>query len=238
MSNAHLIAAAFVGITLALPAQAQEPAPWAGFYIGAHAGYGWGKATTHDDMKDWCLPADAACIKKYVGPFAYDLKGAFGGATLGANVQMGAVVAGIEVDGGWMGVSGHRTSESSTAIYHQDHDVTGGLYALPAIRLGYAIGPALLYGKGGYIWINGHQTQTTTKPGFHTDASGILQGWAYGGGLEYALGRGWSVKAEYLRLDLQDLNAAQIDVPSGYSFGNHTKIDAVDTVKMGLNFKF
>ena len=92
MWNAHLIAAAFVGITLALPAQAQEPTPWTVLYVGAHAGYGWGKATTNDTLADWCSPGDTACIAKFVGPFSYDLKGAFGGITAGYNAQIGLVV--------------------------------------------------------------------------------------------------------------------------------------------------
>jgi outer membrane immunogenic protein len=229
---------ALTAILMSTGAALADEKPWAGFYVGAHAGYGWGGATTRDDLKDWCSPGDTACIKKFVGPFDYVTSGAFGGATLGYNIQMGAVVVGVEADGGWMKITGHRTSESSTPVYHQDHDVKGGFYALPAVRLGFAVGPALLYGKGGYVWIDGEQTQTTTKPGFRTDASGALNGWAYGGGLEYALGGGWSVKAEYLRLDLKSLNAAQIDVTDGYSFGNHTKLDAVDTAKLGINFKF
>ena len=232
------IAAALAGIALAVPAMAQEPPKWTGFYMGAHAGYGWGGATTSDDLKDWCSPGDTACIAKFVGPFQYSTSGAFGGVTAGYNIQMGAVVVGVEADGGWMNIAGHRTSESSTPVYHQDHDVRGGFYALPAARVGVAFGQALLYAKGGYAWIDGKQTQTTTKPGFRTDASGALNGWAYGGGIEYALHGGWSVKAEYMRLDLKAINAAQIDVTDGYSFGNHSKLDAVDTVKLGVNVKF
>ena len=59
--------ASLFALLLSLPALA-DPL-WSGFYIGAHAGYAWGEASTSDDIKDWCSPGDTACINKYVGPF-------------------------------------------------------------------------------------------------------------------------------------------------------------------------
>lgn len=215
---------------------------WTGLYVGAHGGYGWGGASTTDNPADWGCGTNTACIAKFVGPFNYDMKGAFGGGTMGFNQQLGIVVVGLEFDAGWFGIEGKRTSASSTEPYHQNHTVDGGLYALPAARLGIAMGKAMFYGKGGYIWIDGEQQQTTTKPGFFTTTSGRMEGWAYGGGLEYALGAGWSVKAEYLRIELKDLDAAQTEIVTapavGHVFENHTKLDAINTVKLGLNYKF
>ena len=140
-----------------------------------------------------------------------------------------------------MDITGSRTSVSSNPIYHQDHTVDGGLYALLAGRVGFAFGRTLAYGKGGWLFYDGSQDITTTKPGFATTDSGSLDGWAYGGGLEQALGNGWSIKAEYLRLDLNSVDAGQTSItddPIGHVYANHTSFDAIDTVKLGINYRF
>lgn len=210
-------------------------ASWSGPYVGAHVGYGWGDATTTQDVADW------GNDPKWIGPFPYDLDGAFGGLTAGYNVQIGQIVVGPEAEVGFMDISGSRTSESSNPIYHQDHEVDGGMYALLGGRAGVAWDRALIYVKGGYVWIDGEQSMTTTKPGFRTTPSDNLEGWAYGGGVEYALGGGWAVKAEYLRLSLDDLDAAQTSVtdpPIGHVYENHTKLDDIDTFKLGVTYRF
>jgi outer membrane immunogenic protein len=208
---------------------------WSGIYLGAHAGYTQGDATTTGDEADW------GNDPKYIGPFDYDLEGGFGGGTLGVNWQLGALVLGLEGDLGYMDLSGSRTSESSNPIYHQDHTVDGGLYALAAGRVGLAFDRVLVYGKGGWLYLDGSQDQTTTKPGFRTTDSGSLSGVAYGGGLEVALRDGWSIKGEYLRLDLDAVDAAQTSVtddPIGHVYENHTSFGPVDTFKIGVNYSF
>jgi outer membrane immunogenic protein len=205
---------------------------WTGPYVGAHVGYATGDATTTQDVADW------GTDPKWIGPFDYDVDGAFGGATVGYNWQVRQIVFGVEGDVGYMDLSGTRTSESSTPIYHQDHTVEGGLYALIAGRVGFAFGNTLLYGKGGYLWLDGEQDMTTTKPGFTTTKSDSMDGWAYGAGIEQSLGDGWSLKAEYLRVDLDDVDAAQTADVGGHVFENHTSFDAIDTFKIGVNRRF
>jgi outer membrane immunogenic protein len=212
-----------------------QDASWTGPYIGAHVGYGWGDTTTTQDVADW------GNDPKWIGPFPYDLDGAFGGLTAGYNVQIGQIVVGPEAEVGFMDISGSRTSESSNPIYHQDHEVDGGMYALLGGRAGVAWDRALIYVKGGYVWIDGEQSMATTKPGYRTVTSDNLEGWAYGGGVEYALGGGWALKAEYLRLNLDDLDAAQVsvtDAPIGHVYENHTDLDDIDTFKIGVTYRF
>jgi outer membrane immunogenic protein len=215
-------------------AKADEP-NFSGPYVGLHAGYGWGDATTTQDVDDW------GNDPKWIGPFSYDLEGGFGGGTVGYNWQRGNVVFGIEGDLGYMDLSGSRTSASSHAGHHVDHDVSGGLYAVAAARAGFAFGPTLVYAKGGWAWIDGEQSVATTVPGFAVNKSGSFDGLAYGGGIEYALNRNWSIKAEYLRIDLDDVHADQTSVtddPVGHVYENHTGFDAIDTFKVGINWRF
>jgi outer membrane immunogenic protein len=223
-----------LGVALASPSLAQEH-NWSGLYLGAHGGYARGGATTTDDPADW------GNDPKYIGPFDFDLEGGFGGGTIGANWQRGRLVLGVEADLGHMDLSGATTSESSNPLYHQDHTVDGGFYAVLAGRLGLAFGHTLLYGKAGWAYYDGDAAQTTTKPGFVTNSTGAFDGWAYGGGIEHAIGRGWSLKAEYLRLDLDGGEGDQTSLTDdqiGHVYEFKTDLDAVDTIKVGIVYNF
>src|SRR5262245_49896422 len=102
-----ILLSSFAVVGAALPATAADlpvkapvmreavapPLSWAGFYIGGHAGYGWGRSTIHD-LDDFCLGA-GTCPTPSVG---YRFKGALGGVQAGYNWQGGNVVIGAEVD--------------------------------------------------------------------------------------------------------------------------------------------
>lgn len=214
-----------------------SPTIWNGIYVGAHAGYAWGDASTTDDIKDWCVPGDTACIQKYVGPFDFSPDGAFGGGTIGYNWQHSALVLGVEADFGYLDLSGSRRTNSSNPGKYQTLDVDGGWYALLGGRAGLAFGQTLIYGKGGWVWYDTDATQTTTTPGFTTHGTGAYSGWAYGGGVEQALGGGWSLKAEYLHFEFDTEGGDQTRNDDGYTFDNQTDISA-DTVKVGVNYHF
>lgn len=236
-----LITAAFLMLTG--PAFAESSSDgrtdWSGLYVGAHVGYGQGDASTKDDLKDWCVPGDTACIKKFVGPFNFDVDGAFGGGTIGYNYQIGSLLLGVEADLGYLNIEGTKKISSSVGSpKYQLLEVEGGFYALLGGRVGFISGNALFYGKGGYVYWDADATQTTTTPGFTTHGTGALDGYAVGGGVEYGLGQGWSVKGEYLRMGFNEADGNQTRDDDGYTFGNHTKIDSIDTFKAGINYRF
>lgn len=208
---------------------------WNGFYLGAHAGYVWGDATTRDDPADW------GTDPQFIGPFPYDLDGGFGGGTVGYNWQSGSLLLGLEADLGYLDLSGSRTSNSSNPAFHQDHTVDGGFYALLGGRVGAALGSTLVYGKAGWVYFDGESSQTTTKPGYQTNGIDGFDGWAYGGGVEHTLGGGWSIKAEYLRFDFDSEQGNQTsltDPPIGHVYEFFTDVEDVNSVKIGLNYKF
>ena len=73
-----------VALTALLCAGSAVAGNFSGFYAGAHGGYVWGDASTTDDPADW------GNNPVFIGPFNYNLNGAFGGGTLGVNWQQRA----------------------------------------------------------------------------------------------------------------------------------------------------
>lgn len=234
----YLVAVAAL-VLMTAPAVAGDP--WTGAYAGAHIGYALGTTTTKDDIKDWCSPGDKACIKKYVGPFDYDTSGAFGGGTLGYNQQFDRLVLGFEGDLGFMDLTGAGVNESSHIGNHQNLTTSGGLYGDITARAGILVTPSVLvYGKGGWAWLDGLAAQTTTADGYVTHDAGNFSGWTAGGGAEWLLTREVSLKLEYQHFDFGSQRGDQTsisDPPIGHVYGNSNKLDA-DTVKVGVAYHF
>ena len=78
-------------------------------------------------------------------------------------------------------------------------------------RLGVLATPNILfYGTGGAAYGLVKNSATITVAGLSAVASSsdLRAGWTAGGGVEGALGGGWSAKVEYLYLDLGEHSAA------------------------------
>ncbi|MGO9174392.1 MAG: outer membrane protein [Rhodomicrobium sp.] len=198
---------------------------WAGFYVGAHVGGAWGSdAATVNDAN----PVDTT------HPFSLDANGVFGGGQLGYNLQRGNIVFGIEADLGGMDLSGSALNSKIVNIIPFRTNASGGFYGDVTGRLGYAFGPVLVYGKGGFAYFDGsakvHVTDNASIP--ETAASGFT-GWTAGGGVEYSLTPAWSVKAEYLHFDFGNEQSATNINAECCSYDHHL---TVDTVKAGVNY--
>jgi outer membrane immunogenic protein len=204
---------------------------WSGAYGGVHAGYAWGQASVTDTNGG--VPP---------GPFPYSVSGAFGGATLGSNLQNGNFVAGIEGDIGFMNLMGAGIVPSSNPAYHQDITLKGGLYGDITGRLGFGAGQTLFYGKGGFAFYSGQANQVTTKPGYTPTGTGTFTGWTLGGGVEHQVTPTMTVKVEYLHFDFGTQGGYQTNIgdtssPANFQFMNETSLKA-DSVKIGLNWHF
>jgi outer membrane immunogenic protein len=186
---------------------------WTGFYIGAMGGYGWSNS-----------------VRATVGGIAVsasssDLNGGFGGGTAGFNWQTGQVVLGVEADGAWSAI---RYSQSLGIVTLADKleafgSVTG--------RVGFAVGPTLVYGKGGYAWAENQISATAL--GVTVSQSRMHSGWTIGGGVEYLFTPNWSAKAEYMYADYGNATYLQTFAPGGVGLGF-----TVNTVKAGINYHF
>jgi outer membrane immunogenic protein len=231
-SAALLASPAFAADISAPPIYQSAPGyNWTGFYVGAHAGYAAGRAVVTDTNGG---------VKP--GPFAYSPDGGFGGAQFGYNRQFSSFLIGIEADVAYLGTSGKGVIGSANAASHQDLTLSGGFLGDITGRVGYAFDRFLVYGKGGYAYFDGSAKQQTTNPGYVATGTGAFNGYAVGGGVEYALTQNVSLKAEYLHYDFGTRGGYQTNVgdktsPLGYQFKNETSL-RFDTVKIGANYRF
>jgi outer membrane immunogenic protein len=133
------------------------------------------------------------------------MNGVLGGAQIGYNSQMQNWVMGLEADFQGTGQSsthalscpaGVCTGVALPVSMRQQLDFFGTVRA----RAGFTIVPTVLvYGTAGLAY--GQVDSNTTLLGA-TRAQNYNPGWTAGGGIEAAMGGGWSARVEYLYLDL------------------------------------
>ncbi|HEY0224059.1 MAG TPA: outer membrane beta-barrel protein, partial [Pseudolabrys sp.] len=176
---------------------------WTGLYAGAHFGGALGKTRAHES--DTEVEPGAGNWNAFGDTFDGKTSGVVGGMQAGYNWQWSSIVTGVEADLGYLGFKGQGSSSlaSDTLV-----SGTGGAYATVRGRLGYAWDRALLYATGGLIVadlgtsVNDNGFPLATPGIIYTDKTKFQAGWTVGGGVEYALAHGWSVKGEYLHFDL------------------------------------
>jgi outer membrane immunogenic protein len=146
------------------------PVPiWTGFYIGAMGGW----ATENNSNNSGNTGT---------------ISGGFAGGTLGYNWQAGQAVFGIEADAAWSNIGATLGNPAFVAVEDRIRDL-GTVRG----RIGWAFDSVLLYGTGGYAWIDNRLTVTVLGVNFAN--SQFHSGWTAGGGLEVMFAPKWSVKA-------------------------------------------
>lgn len=238
LSTVALSALALPALAADLPSRTMAPvfaapAPiftWTGFYVGANAGYGFGQGKASD------IALNGTPFPSRNGSF--DTDGAIGGGQIGYNYQIGSIVLGLEADLQASGVKGSYVDDPLAAPASASH-INGKLeyFGTVRARAGYAVGNALFYATGGFAY--GSTKASITN--FINQASPVISsranamGYALGGGVEYALTRNWTVKAEYLYLDLgkKGISFAQSPVVATAKDSSTTNV-----VRLGVNYKF
>jgi len=244
-----------------LPARSYAKAPainpginWSGFYAGINAGYGYGSAPTSLDLNAVEQGVILPGVNNPLPPTLHP-EGFVGGGQVGYNAQFGSVVAGLEADIDYANL--RKTDAASGAPFIGGILTTtieskldwfgtlrGRLGVLPANNV-------LLYATGGLAY---GQVRTTTTgsnmppfscngPGLSVycatgTTSGVSVGWTVGGGIEYAFAPNWTIRGEYLYLDLgsQSVTFPDRDVPGGL-LTSHTSFTA-HIGRAGLNYRF
>jgi opacity protein-like surface antigen len=207
---------------------------WAGFYLGVHAGYGWGE-------NKFSAPWSLTPLASFVGP---RLQGAVYGGHVGYNWQFDRVVSGFELDFSGTDIKGNSPTGFAGAESFASSTSIAYLGSLRA-RLGWSPSDNwLLYGTAGLGWERLDQNYHRVDPGpagTETSDSVVTSnrfGWVAGAGVEARLpGSNWIGRVEYLHYDFGTIQSSglintNIFVPS--SAGNHH----LDIVRAGLSYKF
>lgn len=204
------------------------PGLWQGAYIGANVGTAWGNGS------DVTLSGPGAG-----GPFAsFEPDGWYGGGQFGYNAQFNSLVLGLEAD-----LQGADISDSTFGgvaggggyIAQSTMDINW--FSTLRARAGYAAGPALLYVTGGFAFADVDHSFVATNGGntVAASSSGIETGYTVGGGLEWAFAPNWSLKSEYLYVDLGDQTLS--GASPGGAYASTTDVD-FHTVRVGVNYRF
>lgn len=253
-----------------LPIRSAAPAPmmavpmvynWSGFYMGLNAGGAWTTGCTnygllvggvaYSGWGDNCRSSDTQFT---------------GGAQVGYNFQAGSLVYGIEADINGVGNSNGGTRERIVVggpLAGDAFRITGvgdpGVFGTVRARLGFAANRALFYVTGGLAWASGGNDP---RIGWYDNGIGVKTepdvlfsrggrnsiGWTLGAGVEYAVANNWTIRAEYLYVDLGKEDNAWNCVAKATYDGVCVGATAVDfagrkdvnfnVVRVGVNYKF
>ncbi len=202
---------------------------WTGCYVGAQVGYGW----SHTDLSDTSPGSATAILAPGGGTVSASNPGTMFGGQVGCDYQFASsFVVGLQASAVGTDMSNTIIEPyfGSTLWTKTDSimDVTG--------RLGWVLGPALLYAKGGGAWVrNEYEIYNLTSS---TDTT---SGWVVGGGLEWAFSSNWTGFVEY---DHYDFGTKSLGFPASASFVgsiNAGQVDikqTIDAVKVGANYRF
>ena len=258
-----------------LPARVYTKAPvmavvydWTGFYIGGNAGYSWGRAGTDGNQTGTqsvsvftlggvLVPGSTVVTPLGATPLTgrANANGFIGGGQAGYNWQRGTWLFGLEAD-----IQGSDERGSAdvclvagcavgtglfTANYQLDWfgPARGRIGFLPTDRI-------LLYATGGLAY----GEVSATAPAIPLSWGSTRAGWTVGAGAEAAIDQHWSVKLEYLYMDLGDVGSnaitgtnvvTQLGVPIRFNTVTTTTLASAfntrftdNILRVGLNYRF
>jgi len=203
-------------------------------------------------------------------PSSANLRGGFGGIQVGYNLQFGRNwLLGVETDFNGSGIRGSGTAApfqfigGSTANFTTEQDIKW--FGTVRARLGYLPTESLLfYATGGFAYARVDESAVLNSTGGAANSGGFganctlgagtlpvcftgassrtAAGWTAGGGLEFAVWRNLSLKAEYLYVGLpgRSVTVTAINgagaIPASFS-ANFGRSD-FQLARLGLNYRF
>jgi outer membrane immunogenic protein len=164
------------------------------------------------------------------------MSGGLIGGAVGYNFQVNRWVLGVEADDSWASITGSGTCGFGGAAPHACGGGIENWLATVRGRLGYdvgqfwpGVGDTMLYIAGGLAVGEVHAWDSL----FGASGSTTATGWTFGGGIETKLSPNWSVKLEYLHIDLGDPAVFTAIPPNP----EHVSTTA-DIVRVGVSYYF
>jgi len=253
-----LVAPAAFAAERAVPAYTPPPPPvpvytWSGCYVGASAGTSYGTSQHF-------TTAGSIFTGRGDGPVpggnitdSFNLSGFIGGGQIGCNYQFGVWVIGVEGDGAATNKEGQAfeiplapfsAGRQNWVSQTQERWLVTARGKLGLGGWGGWFGDkTMIYVTGGGAWAKIDTSEFLAGNAFGTghQESNTRSGWTVGGGLEYALGYGWSVKGEFLYVKFDNFNTFTTGPFSGVGTGNIAprEVKLEDYVwRAGMNYKF
>jgi len=200
------------------PAYKAEPMfNWTGFYAGVSGGYGWSKEHQENDIT---LLSGSDRLKGY-----------FLGGTVGYNWQFNSNwVFGVEGD--WSGANIDKAAAFDALLGITADTIRINSFGTARARLGYAATDRTLwYVTGGWGWAEKKIDEQPVV--LLSSTSKTESGWAAGAGVEHAIANNWSLKLEYIHIDLGHKDFATV------AAGITNRVsEKLDIVRVGVNYKF
>jgi outer membrane immunogenic protein len=162
----------------------------------------------------------------------------------GYNYQMGCFVVGIEADFSGSGMSGSQSVSPYPGLTYGVGTARESINWFGTVRprLGYTVRPnVLIYATGGLAYGDVSYSANAYGPlnGYPASLSTTKVGWTLGGGVEYAVSKCWTVKAEYLYMDLGNESAIVGSIPLITAFQNSYQWKTTANIfQIGVNYKF
>jgi outer membrane immunogenic protein len=261
-----LLAGATVLALISAPATiAQAQVNWNGFYVGANAGYAWGRSDTDSPL------GNGTCGICYIPSVVVDINARryqtintnsfIGGLQAGFNIHSppNPFVIGGEIDFNWMHLSGTTAASAFFTFFpgpsipptYTNSVTADGLFTARG-RFGFAFVNTLIYATGGVAVTNFSYTHRFVEGVFGGTSSGTQTattsaykvGAVVGAGLEHGWpGSPWSVKGEVLFIDFGNVNAAgpvlfPFPPNVGASAFNSSANLRVAIARFGINYRF
>jgi outer membrane immunogenic protein len=176
---------------------------------------------------------------------SFDLSGFIGGGQLGCNWQWGAWVFGIEGDGSATNKEGQQrellAGRSNWISQTQERWLVTARGRLGLA--GWWGDRTMIYVTGGGAWAKIDASEFLVGQTIATghQESNTRSGWTVGGGLEYALGYGWSVKGEFLYVKFENFTTFTTGpfAVGGFSNVAPREVKLEDYIwRAGMNYKF
>jgi outer membrane immunogenic protein len=241
-----------VAVAADMPAKGQRVAaaapldPWSGFYIGANIGYGAGHSSV--STVNTCL-IPAACGPPFFSATTVDtsVNGINGGVQGGYNWWLSpGWLWGVEADFQFADQEGSAVSATAGPVSFTARQNLNWFGTVRG-RIGPVVGNTLWYLTGGFAYgeREGFGSFSFGAPAFMAgsgSSSSTVGGWTVGLGAETKLNANWSVKLEYLHIQLESASTTFNTIlipPPGVALTSTLSGELENNVvRLGVNYRW